>query len=553
MAWTSEEGMRRGTLYILVAALLVLYFGLLGTMPLLDPDEGRYAEIPREMLATGDYVTPHLNGVVYLEKPPLFYWGTALGLALFGEGEFGARVFGAAASVLGVLLTFWMGVELAGPRTGLYAAAILSTSLYYYVVGRLSTIDMTLGVLLVVAIFPAYLYLSGKCAQRRYLYLAYAGAALAFLAKGLIGIVFPAAILLLWAIFAKRLREVPRLLSWMGIAIFLALALPWVVLVQRANPDFFQFFFVREHLLRYTTKTHGRYQPFWFFLPIVPAGLLLWLPFVRKAYRAARRNAAAFFSWEDRIFLLAWVGFVILFFSASDSKLITYMTPVYPPLALLFGRGLALWTAGEEDRAAFRVPLFVALALGAALLFAPLLAKGLIRETVGGGGWLLSAAPALLALLAWGVVPLWMKRLGANWVVLLSAVMLGLFWMAINAPAAVLIGSTRSGKSLAEEINARLRPGDVVAQNGVYIQTIPFYTKQRTVVIGDPDDLQFGMGRAPDRAEYFPDEATFLRLWNSDRRVFCLFNRGEMDTIRERYPNHQLLSRSRRGILIVNH
>jgi 4-amino-4-deoxy-L-arabinose transferase-like glycosyltransferase len=205
----------------LLAALCVLYFGLLGTIPLLDPDEGRYAEIPREMLASGDFVTPHLNGVAYLEKPPLYYWGTALGLTLFGENEFGARVFGAAASVLGVVLTFWMGVELAGPRTGLYAAAILATSFYYYVVGRLNTIDMTLGVLLVVAIFPAYLYLSGKRAERRYLYLAYAGAALAFLAKGLIGVIFPAAILLLWAILAKRLREVPRMLSWVGLAIFL--------------------------------------------------------------------------------------------------------------------------------------------------------------------------------------------------------------------------------------------------------------------------------------------------------------------------------------------
>jgi hypothetical protein len=146
-----------------------------------------------------------------------------------------------------------------------------------------------------------------------------------------------------------------------------------------------------------------------------------------------------------------------------------------------------------------------------------------------------------------------MKRLGANRVVLLSAAFLALFWMAINPPAAILIGGTRSGKSLAAEINTRLRPGDIVAQNGVYIQTIPFYTKQRTIVVGDPDDLQFGLARASDRAEYFPDEAAFLRLWNSDRRVFCLFNRGEMETIRERYPNHRLLSRSRRGILIVNH
>jgi 4-amino-4-deoxy-L-arabinose transferase-like glycosyltransferase len=552
MKWISEERVRPKTVFLLLAALVLLYFGLLGTIPLLDPDEGRYAEIPREMLATGDFVTPHLNGVPYLEKPPLYYWGTALGLSLFGEGEFGARFFGAAASVLGVVLTFWMGVALAGQRTGLYAAAVLATSFYYYAVGRLNTIDMTLGVLLVLAIFPGYLYLSGKRAERRYLYLSYAGAALAFLAKGLIGIVFPAAILLLWAIFAKRLREVPRLVSPVGIAVFLVLALPWVVLVQRANPDFFHFFFVREHFLRYTTRTHGRYQPFWFFLPIIPAGFLFWLPFVPRAYIAARRNVAAFFPREDRLFLLTWILFVILFFSASDSKLITYVTPVFPPLAVLFGRGLAMWAEGEERGAPLRAPLFLALLVGAGLLLAPLLATGLIKESVGAGGWVIRAAPSLVALLAWGFVPLGLKRLGADRVLLLSAALLALFWVSLNPPAAALIGSTRSGKSLAQEINARLRPGDVVAQNGVYIQTIPFYTQQRTVVIGDPDDLQFGMERVADRAEYFPDEAEFLRLWNSDRRVFCLFNRGAMDKIRELYPNHQLLSRSRRGILIVN-
>jgi 4-amino-4-deoxy-L-arabinose transferase-like glycosyltransferase len=552
MGWTSEERIRPKTIFLLLAALGLLYFGFLGTVPLLDPDEGRYAEIPREMLASGDFVTPHLNGVPYLEKPPLFYWGTALGLATFGEGEFGARSFGAAASVLGIVLTFWMGAALAGPRTGLYAAAVLATSFYYYIVGRLNTIDMTLGALLVLAIFPAYLYASGKRVARRYLYLSYAGGALAFLAKGLVGIVFPAAILVLWAIFAKRLRDLPRLVSPVGMAIFLALGLPWVILVQRANPDFFQFFFVREHFLRYTTKTHGRYEPFWFFLPIVPAGFLLWLPFVRRAYLAARRNAAAYLPREDRLFLFIWVGFIILFFSISDSKLITYMTPVFPPLAVLFGRGLAMWAEGEEDGASSRLPLVLAVLLGAALLFAPLLAKEVTRETVAAGGWVIRVAPALLALLAWGLVPLWLPRLGAHRVVLISAALLALFWMAINPPAADLIGGTRSGKSLAAEINGRFRPGDVVAQNGVYIQTIPFYTRQRTVVVGDPDDLQYGMERIPDRAEYFPDEATFLRLWNSDRRVFCLFNRGAMDKIRELYPNHRLLSRSRRGILIVN-
>ena len=158
---------------------------------MLEPDEGRYAEIPREMLDRGDFVTPHLNGVVYLEKPPLFYWGNAVSFALFGESEFSARLFTATVSIAGVLLTYWMGAVLAGPRAGLFSAMVLCTSLYHYVIGRINTLDMTLAVTMIIATFPAFLYLSGKRESRKYLFLSYAGAALAFLAKGLIGIVFP--------------------------------------------------------------------------------------------------------------------------------------------------------------------------------------------------------------------------------------------------------------------------------------------------------------------------------------------------------------------------
>jgi 4-amino-4-deoxy-L-arabinose transferase-like glycosyltransferase len=284
-------------------SVAVIYYTGLGTLPLLEPDEGRYAEIPREMLARGDFVTPHLNGVVYLEKPPLLYWGNAVSFAIFGESEFSARLFTATVSIAGVLLTYWMGAVLAGPRAGLFSAMVLCTSLYHYVVGRINTLDMTLAVTMIVAIFPAFLYLSGKRESRRYLLLSYAGAALAFLAKGLIGIVFPAAILLLWLLLSRRHREIGKAVSLTGLALFLAIALPWVVLVQRANPDFLWFFFVREHFLRFTTKMHHRYQPFWFFFPFVIGGLLPWLAFVRRAVRAAWEARDGYLTAEDRRFM----------------------------------------------------------------------------------------------------------------------------------------------------------------------------------------------------------------------------------------------------------
>jgi 4-amino-4-deoxy-L-arabinose transferase-like glycosyltransferase len=272
----------RRTLALLFLAILLFYFSALGTMPLLEPDEGRYAEIPREMLATGDFVTPHLNGVVYLEKPPLFYWGNALFLGLLGENEFAARSFTTLVSVIGIMLTFWIGYSLSGWRTGLFSTIVLSTSVYYYVIGRLNTLDMTLAVALVLAVFPAYLYLSGKRESRLYLIGSYAAAGLAFLAKGLVGALLPAAILSLWLVFSRRHRDILRAVSLPGILMFIAVASPWVVLVQRDNPDFLWFFFVKEHFLRYTTKMHSRYQPIWFFLPVVIGGVVPWIAFLRR-------------------------------------------------------------------------------------------------------------------------------------------------------------------------------------------------------------------------------------------------------------------------------
>ncbi|HSQ14876.1 MAG TPA: phospholipid carrier-dependent glycosyltransferase, partial [Candidatus Binatia bacterium] len=363
--------MSRRAIVLFFLSVAVIYYAGLGTIPLLEPDEGRYAEIPREMLARGDFVTPHLNGVVYLEKPPLFYWGNAASFALFGESEFSARLFTATVSIAGVLLTYWMGAVLAGPRAGLFSAMVLSTSLYHYIIGRINTLDMTLAVAMIVAIFPAFLYLSGKRESRRFLLLSYAGAALAFLAKGLVGIVFPAAILVLWLLLSRRHREIGKAISLPGLALFLAIALPWVLLVQRANTDFLWFFFVREHLLRFTTKMHHHYEPFWFFLPIVVGGLLPWLAFARRAVRAAWDARETYLPPEDRRFLFCWILFVFLFFSFSSSKLATYAAPLFPPLAVLFGRALDLWADREDGSVRCRTPLVLAAILAAGIALLP--------------------------------------------------------------------------------------------------------------------------------------------------------------------------------------
>src|SRR3990170_1517722 len=355
-ASTAPRGrcMNRRAVALFFLSVAILYYSSLGTLPLLEPDEGRYAEIPREMLVRGDFVTPHLNGVVYLEKPPLFYWGNALSFALFGESESSARLFTATVSIAGVLLAYWMGAVLAGPRAGLFSAMVLSTSLYHYVIGRINTLDMTLAVAMIVAIFPAFLYLSGKRESRGYLLLSYAGAGLGFLAKGLIGIVFPGAL-----------------------------------------------------CLRFTTKIHQHYEPFWFFLPIVIGGMFPWLAFARRAVRAAWDAREEYLPAEDRRFLFCWVLFVLLFFSFSRSKLVTYAAPIFPPLAVLFGCALESWVDREDGPVRCRFPLGIAAILAAGILVFPTFTRYAIEPA----RWIpLTALPAVLILL-WGGVPLFVRRL----------------------------------------------------------------------------------------------------------------------------------------------
>lgn len=536
------------TLLLFSLAVAILYGSALGTIPLLEPDEGRYAEIPREMLVSGDFVTPHLNGVVYLEKPPLFYWGTAASLAVFGETEFGARCFTAAVSVAGILLTYWMGASLAGWRTGLYAAIVLSTSFYYYVVGRLNTLDMTLAVLLLLSIFPAYLFHSGKRKSRAYLLLSYGASGMAFLTKGLVGVVFPLAVLVLWLVFSQRHREYAKAFSTGGIAVFLAIVLPWMYLVQQANPDFLWFFFVHEQFLRYTTKIHHHAGPFWYFVPVVIAGFFPWVAFLRRIAVSVRGAQEAFLPREDLVFLLSWILFVFLFFSFSGSKLATYVAPIFPPLAVLFGRGLELWAGREDGAVRCRFPLALSAILAVVILAVP----SFSRHRMEPAAWVwVTAAPVALILL-WGAIPLFVRRLGAERVVLLSFLFLALFLTSLNRPAARYLEDYKSVKNLSLTLRGILRPDDALAQYGTFRQGLSFYTGRRWILVNAEGELEFGAQRAKDRGMYFLDDDRFLLLWNSPRRVFCYFKRDAMPLIREKFPDHQLLYRSDEGILIVN-
>jgi 4-amino-4-deoxy-L-arabinose transferase-like glycosyltransferase len=350
---------------MLLALVLTLWFGYeLGTRALWAPDEGRYAEIAREMAASGDFVTPRLDGVPYLEKPPLLYWLTAGTMRLFGISEWTARAWPAIFALAGCLVVYFAGRGLYGRRAGLIAAAILALCPLYDFLGRSLTLDMALTAWLTAAL-SAFLFAARDpdARHRRWLYYAfYVAIAFAILTKGIVALAIPAMVIGAWIALMGEWRLIGRMHLPAGLVIVGAIAGPWHVLAEQANPGFSHFYFVHEHFARFLTTVHHRVQPAWFFVPVIVVGFFPWSAFLPAALRGLR--------WRERRehreawFLVLWAAIPFLFFSLSGSKLVPYVLPVLPPLALLLGDRLA--RAWERNEAPPRAALWALLTMGAA-------------------------------------------------------------------------------------------------------------------------------------------------------------------------------------------
>jgi 4-amino-4-deoxy-L-arabinose transferase-like glycosyltransferase len=337
-----RRGVRRDLLFLtlLIGGAFLLF---LGYRALSVPDEGRYVEIPREMVVTGDWLTPRLNGVKYFEKPPMFYWLEAMALELAGRSEFALRLWPVLVGLGGCLAVYIAGRSLWTRRAGVLAAGTMATSVLYFAMSRFILLDMAVTFFLTVTFVSFILGVRQKPgrARDRLMYLMYAAAAGAVLTKGLIGIVLPGMTIFAWLAITGRWSELRYVQLLAGTLLFLFLAVPWHIAVGDKNPEFLWFYFVHEHYLRFTTSEHGRGQPFWFFAAILFVGWLPWCTFLPSAIIDAVRAW-----WRDRagregeLYVLLWFALPFLFFSASHSKLIPYALPFFPPLALLLGRWL---------------------------------------------------------------------------------------------------------------------------------------------------------------------------------------------------------------------
>ena len=484
---------------------------------MLEPDEGRYSEIPREMIESGDYNTPKLNYVKYFEKPAFFYWMNAASFMIFGENEFASRFPTVLTAILGALLTYMIAKSIYCHNTALMSSVILLTMLLYLGVGQINIIDMTLSFFITLSLFGFWV--------KRY-WVFYAGMAFALLSKGLIGIVLPGAIVFWYIVLSKQWALFKEILTnWSGMILFFAISLPWFISVCVVNSDFFYFFFIQEHFLRYATNIHDRYQPVWFFVPILILGVMPWVGCIPSSLGTlfGIRNVKDEQEKRALIFLYLWVAIIFIFFSLSSSKLIPYIVPVLPPLAVIFASFLNKMLINQDIALSKRVfawgaPFF------AIVFIASIVYPFIDKHEIGIFKLLYYTIPLGAVSLAFPVIGnYFIKKRNAKLFVY-GMLILSLFFSVAAKRGLTLMGETRSAYDTAKLISEHKREGDLVAQIWDYDQGLPFYLKQRIVLIDWLGELKFGADQETDPMWFFKSDK-IKEFWDSHDRVFFVVDK----------------------------
>jgi 4-amino-4-deoxy-L-arabinose transferase-like glycosyltransferase len=534
---------------VLLLAFAAVWFSNLEYRKLVNPDEGRYAEIAREMVASGDWITPRLNDIKYFEKPALQYWATAAAYTLFGEHHWSARLWSGLTGFLGVLMVFFTGRRLFGAQAGGYAALVLGSSLLWVLIGHINTLDMGVSFFLSAAVC-AFLLAQHDAAEARarasWMLAAWAALAAAVLSKGLIGLVLPGAALALYLLLERDWRLLGRLRLAAGLALLLALTVPWFVAVSRANPEFFRFFFIHEHFERFLTKEHGRYQAPYYFIPVLLAGMLPWTVTLLDALARAWRRAPQQ-RFQVQRFLFIWAAVVFVFFSVSSSKLVSYILPMFPALAVLIG--VRLTQLGARALAWQTLP--AALAGVALLALLPGIERYASREVPAAmfyayANWLIAAA---LVLIVGAAACGWLARRGKTDAALIALAAAGLVFGQLALSGHESLSKANSAYHIAQKIKPELKPGMPFYSVNTYDQSLQFYLRRSTTMVVYKDELGFGIAQEPEK--FIPDFAQFEKTWNADREALALMSPDAYDMFRGKGLPMRLIARDTRRVFVA--
>jgi 4-amino-4-deoxy-L-arabinose transferase-like glycosyltransferase len=503
----------------------LIWFGTLNYRHLIPSDEGRYAEIAREMLVTGDWITPRYNGYKYFEKPPLQMWATAAAFQLFGIGDWQARLWTALTGFLTIVLIGFTGARIYHARAGFLAAAVLASSPMWVISGHFNSLDMGLSSLLVAALCSVLLAQTSHQAQQRrnWMWACWILMGLATLSKGLIGAAIPAMVFIAYSISAWDWKIWARIHLFSGVLLFLAITAPWFILVSQRNPEFLEFFFIHEHVQRFTQDAHSRTGPIYYFIPLLLIGILPWVlqipGAISQAWTEHQRDSKRFSSGR---LLVCWFVVIFLFFSISQSKLPGYIIPVFPALALLIGSRLDhLLGFTNSMGLPWKIQTIgFAILGGIGFFFLSEISKQARPDEIEAyAQYLYWVIAALIALSSFSLMAaLQAKRDGLQSIVCYAC---GFFLCVIIAGTGhESLGRAVSGIDLANRVKSTIPEKVNFYSVRLLDHTMPFYLGRTMIMVESPDELEFGVNQEPEL--WIPTLDTFIVRWKEDPTAYAL-------------------------------
>lgn len=545
---------------VLIGVCLSLYFAFLGRGDLAGQSEGNYAEIPREMLESGDWVIPRLNYVPYLEKPPLFYWATALAYKAFGANAFSARFWSAFPALLLVLSVFAFLRKFRDEETALFSALILAASGGMIAMARISYMDMLLCLCTAWTFLSFYMAEDAPEGARKKLWYSafFALLGLAVLTKGLIGIVLPGMGIFFYLTAQKRWAEVKRIPWILGIAIFLAIALPWHLFAGVKNDKFFWFYFINEHWLRFLGKRLPKdyyegpfyYQTLRVLLLFLPWSFLLPLLFVRKVKE--------FFSDRLNCFLACWFVAFLFFYTISKAKANYYMMPGMPALAMLMGLALKdrVWNWASGKGWVVLTGLLLVAAMGVCATLSVFPYPFLKKLAPGAYPYLLGSAFILTTTLFLCFGAALRNKWKASFGFLIAGITLGSLPLFAHEQIFERRGSVQP---LVRLIQANQDPDTMVALRGTFEKNslLAFYLGKRLAIISEQGDvggdLDFG-ARFPEHKPHFIQWQDFLRKFGGKEKIlYITYKDADTGELSGNHPTrYYLVARTADRLLIAN-
>ena len=518
---------------ILLITCYTLFFFRLESRPLWDIDEATHAVVSKEMILSGDWITPTFNGEPFYDKPVFHSWLVALCFLLFGFSEFAARLPSAVLATGCVMVTYLLGRRLFSATVGFLSGIILATAIEFIVIARSVVQDISLLFFITFALYFFYAGYANRRHRTLSLLIFYAALGFAVLSKGPVGLAVPAVTIGLYLIFLKDFGFIKQMKMGWGTLVFLTVAAPWYILISIKNPGYATYFFIERNIGSFLSATKRHPEPFYYYIPVFFGGFFPWSCFLPPAiFYAFRRRREA--DGQKVLYPAIWFTVVFVFFSSAGSKLATYILPLFPAAALLVAK---LWhelmsSSQSNIRKVFIItflPVGVVFLAAAAYLWVNPPAA-LESESGLNPNYLKHCAVWLAGCAVLALVFLLKKKENACFTAIAAMIVATLLiFLLVFAPA---INPYRSTKELAGQYDLLAHKDEPFVFYGRILESALFYFSRKAVVLDTPQQLE--------------------KYLKSKKRVYCILTTKDLRRLANLKKSFDIVGQQGNRYLITN-